>query len=168
MLPNVAKAQSNLIPLEDFYRAMRTQFQEWDIESYYKKHVHSYIPLIFTEEELRAYVEMSVDWMNARLEGEQVNEFLPGDPEQIVGDTVYTDLEEESRLQWQESVLWMAITHAMFSLALNYVCGEAGGERIVTVDPDPEFMRLKLEAEARHETTWELFLAQANRQYLPS
>lgn len=167
MLPNIAEAANNLIPLEDLYGSMRSQFREWGIKDRMKGHPLAFDP-VFTEEELRAYVEMSLDWMNARLEGEEINGFLPGDPEQVVGDAIYTELQGEARDLWRDGLVWMAVTHAMFALTINFVRGEGDGVQVVAGDPDPGFQRFKEQAEEQHDAAFDAFVDQAETQYRPA
>jgi len=166
LLPNIARAANNLIPLEELYSSMHAQFRLWGVKELMGRPALSVEP-VFSEEEMRAYVEMSVSWMNFRLEGEEISESLPGDPEQFVGDAIFTNLQGDARRLWKDCLVWISVTHAMFALSLNFVPGENGGMQLVPRNRDPRFWEYKEQAEAQHDAVFDAFLDQAERQYRP-
>jgi len=150
-LPNIARAADNLIPLEKMYVILRHWLEEeWGLGDK------------FEDFELRAYVEFSIDWMNARLEGEKINEFLPGDPEQVIGDAIYTELQGRARQEWLGCIQWWALAHATFALGINNAVNEH-----FWVSPE-KMQEYKLRAEDQHEACWEYFLPAAEAQYRPA
>lgn len=69
----------------------------------------------FEDQELRAYVEMSLDWVNGHLEhedGRQVAELVDGE--------IVTEMDGEMLEWWLEAVHWGALVHATFALTLNW------------------------------------------------
>jgi hypothetical protein len=147
MLPNISEAANNLVPLEKMYVILRHWLGEWGLGGE------------FEDEELRAYIEFSIDWMNARLEGEEINAFLPGDPEQVIGDAIYTELQGRARQEWLGCIQWWALAHATFALGVNATTNEH-----FWVSPE-KMQEYKLVAEDRHEGCWEHFLPAAEAQY---